>query len=294
MADPPVLCPLVTPFDDDAVDADALAALVERLRSIGLDGFVPCGTTGEFASLTVEERRTVIETTVEAAGDATVLAGVADTTVDGVRSGIAHADAVGADGALTTLPYFHGANDPEGELRFLREATADAGLPVYLYNIPPYVGREIPPDVISRAAEIDAVQGLKDTSDDLSYLRRVDRRTPDDFPIYQGIDSLYLPSVLVGATGGIHAVSNALPEAFVALRDAVADGDLDRARTVATAAIEPVFEACAEYGFAPATKVAAAERGFVEDASVRAPLVELDADERADVEAAVRSALEAV
>jgi len=294
MVDPTVHCPLVTPFDGDAVDAAALASLVGTLSDAGIDGFVPCGTTGEFTSLTHAERRTVVETVAEAADDGWVLAGVADTTVAGVRDGLEHAASVGADAALVTLPYYHGANAPRGEVEFVEAVAQDAPLPIYLYNLPAYVGREIDPEVAAAAADLDPVVGMKDSSDDLSYLRRIDRYTPGSFALYQGIDTLYVPSCLVGATGGIHAVSNALPEAFVAVRDALAAGDVDRATSLAGRTIEPVFEQLSEHGFASATKVAAAARGFLDDASVRPPLTELDPDARAAVEAAVDDALTAL
>ena len=171
MVDPTVHCPLVTPFDGDEVDAEALASLVETLADAGLDGFVPCGTTGEFTSLTHAERRTVVETVAEAADDGWVLAGVADTTVAGVREGLEHAASVGADAALVTLPYYHGANAPRGEVRFLEAVAEDAPLPIYLYNLPAYVGREIPLKVVAAAADLEPVVGMKDSSDDLSYLR---------------------------------------------------------------------------------------------------------------------------
>jgi 4-hydroxy-tetrahydrodipicolinate synthase len=293
-SDYPVYPPLVTPFADGGVDADALESLVSTLDDRGVDGFVPCGTTGEFASLGPEEYQAVLETTVDAADGSRVVAGVADTSVGGVRSRLETAAAAGSDAALLTLPYFHTANDRSGNLEFLRAVADDSPLPLYLYNIPPYVGTRIEPETVAAAAQLEAVRGLKDSSGDFGYFQALARRTPADFELLQGFDSLLVPSLSFGATGGINALANAIPEVFARTTAAVARGDHGRARTLSDEAIAPLFEQCAEHGFAPATKAAAAARGFVPSADVRPPLVALDADARADVEAAVDRALEYV
>jgi 4-hydroxy-tetrahydrodipicolinate synthase len=287
----PVYPPLVTPFADGTVDADALTSLVEALDERGVDGFVPCGTTGEFASLSDPEYRTVVETTVDAADGARVVAGVADTSVAGVLDRIETAAAAGSDAALLTLPYFHTANDAAGDEAFVRAVAEETTLPLYLYNIPVYVGTELDPDTVAAAAAMDGVVGLKDSSGDFGYFQSVARRTPDEFELLQGFDSLLVPSLAFGGSGGINALANAIPEVFARTTTAVARGDLERARALSDEAIAPLFEQCAVHGFAPATKVAAAARGFIPSTTVRPPLVTLDADARSTVEDAVEQAL---
>jgi 4-hydroxy-tetrahydrodipicolinate synthase len=290
----PVSAPLVTPFTaENEVDTDALASLVDAIERRGVEGVVPCGTTGEFASLTREEYRQVIETTVDTA-DGRVVAGVADTSVAGVRSRIEAASRAGCDAVLLTGPYFHTENASGGTERFLRAAVADSPLPVYLYNLPAYVGTELDPSTVAELAEEGLVDGLKDSGGDLDYLLTLARETPSGFEIYCGVDSLLVPALVGGATGGINALANVVPEAFDAATAALAAGDVERAVTLSQTAIAPLFEQCATHGFAPATKVAAASRGFLASAAIRPPLVDLGSDEREEVADAVEHALSVV
>lgn len=286
-----VLCPLVTPFSNGSVNESALAALVDQLEDAGMDGLVPAGATGEFASLTDDEYRTVLRTTIDAADDVPVMAGTADTTVPGTLDRIETAADLGADAALVVLPYFHGANDPAGNEAFLTAVADDAALPVYLYNIPSCTGQEIAPATVERVGRHENVRGLKDSSGDFTYVLDVLSRTPEDFHLFQGFDSHLIPATLMGATGGINALSNAIPETFVAARDAVAAGDLERAQEIGTERIAPLFQQCVTHGFAPATKAAVASRGWLETASVRPPLVELDEEAEAEISKAVDRAL---
>ena len=288
--------PIVTPFDGDGdVDTDTLASHVDALVEAGLDGMVPCGTTGEFASLTDAERRTVVETTVEAAdGRVPVIAGAADTTVSGVLDRLRAADAAGADAGLVTLPYYHNSTAPAGQRAFLDAVADDAPLPVFLYDIPSTVGEPIDPDVLAAVAERDSVVGLKDTSGDVSAVDTAVDRTPDEFTVFQGVDALLYPSASLGVDGGIHALSQVVPEVFVALGEAIRDGDDERALTLHRRAVAPLFDRCGDHGFAPATKVAAAHRGYIPDPRVRPPLTLPDEAAREDIRADVDAALDVV
>lgn len=108
-----VACPTITPLDGGAVDVASLRSHIKWLLDAGVDGRVPCGTTGEFASLTDEERATVVETTVTAAdGRVPVVAGAADTTVPGAAGRVDRAVAAGARAAIVPPPYYHGGSDP--------------------------------------------------------------------------------------------------------------------------------------------------------------------------------------
>jgi 4-hydroxy-tetrahydrodipicolinate synthase len=285
--------PIVTPFDAaDDVDADALASHVDALVEAGLDGMVPCGTTGEFASLDDDERRTVIETVVDAAdGRVPVIAGAADTSVSRVRDHLSSAAAAGADAGLVTLPYYHASTSPDGQRAFVESVTEDSPLPILLYDIPATVGEPIDVDVLADAATRESVVGMKDTTGDLTGLEAKIGATPDSFAVFQGVDAQLYPSASLGVDGGIHALSQVIPEVFVALAEAIRAGDDDRALTLHRRAVAPLFGRCADHGFAPATKVAAAHRGFIPDPAVRPPLTLPDEDAceaiRADVDAAL-------
>ncbi|AUV81723.1 dihydrodipicolinate synthase family protein [Salinigranum rubrum] len=294
MSEYPVYAPLVTPFTPaDTVDVDALASLVDSVESRGVDGVVPCGTTGEFASLADEEYGRVVEATVDAASG-TVVTGVSDTSVAGVRSKVALATDAGCDAVLLTGPYFHTENATGGTEAFLREAVADAPVPVYLYNLPAYVGVRLEPATVRSLAEDRVIDGIKDSSGDVEYLLTLVRATPPEFEVFCGYDSVLVPALTGGITGGINALANVVPEVFDVTTSALADGDVERAVRLSQAAIAPLFEQCSTHGFAPATKAGAAARGFIDSTAVRPPLVDLDDGAQEDVAAAVEDALTVV
>lgn len=265
-----VSCPLVTPFADGSIDDGALESLIDHLIDGGIDGLFPCGTTGEFASLAPEERRRVIEATVDRADRRVpVMAGAAATSVTETLEYLESAAAAGADAGVVTPPYFHTANDPAGNRRFF-EAVADGSpLPLVLYNIPVCTGRPIEPDTVAAVAEHDAIVGLKDSGGDLDYFLTVMRKAPEGFSLVLGYDALLVPALRMGADGGINALANVVPETFA---ETVAAADDERGRELQQEAIAPLFESCMEYGFAPATKAALVHRGVIPSAEVRPPL----------------------
>jgi 4-hydroxy-tetrahydrodipicolinate synthase len=277
------LVPTITPFSDGSVDAAAVADLAEFVLEGGADGLVPCGTTGEFASLSTAEYETVVSASVDAAAGAPVLPGAAATSVAGTLERIDIAADCGADAVLVVLPYFHGANAPSGNERFLRAVLEETSLPIVLYNIPSCVGQSIDADLVEAVADHPKLAGMKDTSGDLTHVIDVIRRTGEEFHLFQGWDSQLVPAVSMGATGGINAVSNYLPGLVAETIDAAAEDDVERARSRQLDHIAPLFDTSLEFGFAPTTKAALVERGVIEDDAVRPPLVELDADQTATV-----------
>jgi len=275
-------CPIVTPFDGDGrLDTDALADLVDRLVSEGIDLLVPCGTTGEVTALTDSERRSVIETTVSAAADrATVMAGVGGTAVATVRERIRHAADAGADSALVVAPYFGGQPAPEGNERFFAAVADDIDLPLFLYNIPPATGQQIAPETVDSLARRGLYEGIKDSSGDLTYLDELIDRTPAAFDVFQGWDAQYVPALAMGTDGAINAVTHLAPERFAAAAAAVASGEMAAARGHQFDGIDPAAHACLDHGFAPAVKAVLAERGVLATDTVRPPLVGLDEKDR--------------
>ncbi|OYR79963.1 dihydrodipicolinate synthase family protein, partial [Halorubrum distributum] len=140
----------------------------------------------------------------------------------------------------------------------------------------------------------DSIIGRKDTSGDVSAVDTAVDRTPDEFTVFQGVDALLYPSASLGVDGGIHALSQVIPEVFVALGEAIRDGDDERALTLHRRAVRPLFARCADHGFAPATKVAAAHRGYIPDPPGRPPLTLPDEDARGAIRADVDAALDVV
>lgn len=280
-----VQCPIVTPIGDDgSVDTDGLVAVADALVDAGIDGLVPCGTTGEFAALTDDERRTVVRTTVRAAdGRVPVMAGVGGTAVDDVRRRIRDAADAGADSVLVPAPYFGGQASREGNEAFFRAVLEEPPLPVYLYNIPSAVGQTLRPDTVVSLADRDAVVGIKDSSGDIAAFDEVVRRTPDEFEVYQGWDAGFVPALVMGADGGINSLTHLVADAFDAAVEAVTTGDIERARELQQETIDPPFAFCREHGFGPSIKAALAERGVIESDGVRPPQESLSESERAEL-----------
>ncbi len=291
---PPIasLPAMVTPFDaDEAVDHEAISRIAERTVEGGVDGLVPCGTTGEFASLSREERRAVIETTVETADERVpVIAGAAATTVEHAVEFIDDANSVGADGVLLTPPYYHGANNPVGNRTFFDRVTDETALPIYLYNIPSCTSGPITVETVAELASNDVIHGIKDTSGEFSTIERFVAETPDSFRVFQGYDDHFVGAQAMGADGGINALTGVFPSAFRTLCDALKVDGLKRARAIQRHVVSPMFEVAVEYGFAPTVKAALKELNHLEHATVRPPLVELDESNRATVTDAVESA----
>lgn len=264
---------MVTPFRDGDVDEDALADLLASLVDGGIDGLFPCGTTGEFASLTAAERARVVELTVDYAEGTPVLAGAGATSVEETLSHVEAAADAGADAAVVVPPYFHGANDSAGERAFFEAVGDESDLPLLLYNIPSCTGAPISPAVVASLAHHETYLGLKDSGGDLGYFLRLMRETPEEFLLLQGFDNLFLPSLRMGADGGVNALSNVLPEQFGELFESADD---ERADRIHERAVAPLFESCLDAGFAPAAKAALVETGVLPSDEVRPPLVPLE------------------
>jgi len=280
-----VLTPLVTPFDADGdLDVAGLESLVRHVAAAGVDGIVPCGTTGEFETLSPEEYRTVVRTATETApDDCRVIVGTAATDVSTVHDRMAFAAEQGADSTLVVPPYYGGQASETGNEAFFDAVLSDAPLPVYLYNIPGAVGQKLPVETVAALAESDAVAGLKDSSGDLPYVTSVLNRTPEEFTVYQGHDGLFVPSLVLGGDGGVSALSHLLYSELERAGTALAGGDVTQARTVQRDVLSPLSEACAEFGFAPTVKALLADRGVIDHATVRPPRDSLSPDAVASV-----------
>lgn len=284
-----ITTPLVTPFADDDLDEESLDAVLDHVLAGGVDGLFPCGTTGEVASLTTDERLATLERVASrASDDVPVLVGGTGTAVASTREWITAAAAAGADGVVATAPYFHPANDPAGYRDFFAGIADDSPLPILLYNIPACVGEAIPISVVTALADHPNVIGLKDSSGDLTYGMQALDATPAEFLVIQGYDPLVLPSLRLGFDGGINAVSNVVPDAYAAVAADPTGGD---ARTAHEDAILPLFSLCQEHGFAAGAKAALLSRDVIDTADVRPPLVSVSADAASKPLARARDAI---
>lgn len=224
---------LITPFNRGIVDEDALARLVRLQVKAGVSGLVPCGSTGEAATLSASEKERIVRTVIETAlGKVPVIAGVGtnDTkkTVEAARA----AEGWGADALLVLAPYY---NKPtQGGLYLHFKAVADAvGLPIIVYNIPGRTGVNIQPQTLSRiAADCRNVLAVKEASGSLDQVSETLALAKPELKVLSGDDSLTLPMMSVGAAGVVSVVSNLLPKETSDLCRAALAGDFAKARRI--------------------------------------------------------------
>ena len=221
---------LVTPFRGGEVDTRALEALVEAQIAGGIDALVPCGSTGEAATLTHEEHLAVVRAVVRVArGRVPVIAGTgSNSTAEAIRL-TRGAEEAGADAALLISPYYNRPTQ-DGIYRHYAAVADASGLPLILYNIPGRTGSNITPDTIARLARLPNIAGVKEASGNLAQVLEIIDESGPDFGIYSGDDILTLPIMAAGGHGVIAVGANLMPRAYVELTDALLAGDLERAR----------------------------------------------------------------
>jgi 4-hydroxy-tetrahydrodipicolinate synthase len=225
-----VLTALVTPFRDGEIDETALRALVERQIAAGIDGLVPCGSTGESATLSHAEHRRVVEIVVHATrGRVPVVAGTGSNNTREAIELTLHAKEAGADGALLISPYY---NKPTQEGLYLHyaEIARRTAFPLVLYNIPGRTASNMLPATIARLADLEQVVGIKEACGDLEQISEVVERCPESFAVVSGDDALTLPVLAVGGKGVISTTSNVAPAEMVSLVRSFRAGDADTAR----------------------------------------------------------------
>jgi 4-hydroxy-tetrahydrodipicolinate synthase len=269
---------LVTPFRNDEIDYPALSALIEQQVSAGIAGLVPCGSTGESATLSHAEHERLIAFTVEqVAGRVQVIAGTgSNNTKESIRL-TQFAKSCGADGALLIAPYY---NRPTQEgLYAHHSAIANAvELPQLLYNIPGRTGVNIEPATIARLSEISNIVGVKDASGSLDQVSRTIEACPPGFVVLSGDDSLTLPILSVGGRGVIAVISNLLPEKLCALVTSWQQGNAEEARRIHYELL-PLMRALGLATNPIPVKAALASLGLISD-EIRLPLTPLQAEHR--------------
>lgn len=216
---------LVTPFRDGSVDEDALKRLVEFQVREGIDGIVPCGTTGEASTLSYEEHERVIELTVKwVAGKVPVIAGTGSNSTKETIELTEIAKNLGADLALVVAPYYNRPSQ-EGMYHHFKKVAEDVDLPLILYNIPGRTGVNMLPELVARLAQIPNIVAIKEAAGSMQQVADIFRLTKGEFPIFSGDDNLFLPMMAMGATGVISVVSNVVPAKMRMLGEAFLAGD---------------------------------------------------------------------
>ncbi len=226
-----VYAAIVTHFDSDLrIDHDAVAAEVSRLIAAGIHGIVPNGTVGEGGSLTREERRAVIETTVNAAaGQAPVCAGVSASTAEQAAIYARDARSAGADSVMALPPLLYRADRRE-LIEFFGTVAREADLPLMVYNNPQSSGSDLEPDLLADLVrEVPAITALKETSGDARRIAHLVNLCAD-VDVMVGGDDWALEGFCAGAAGWVSGVADVFPAETVRLWDLCQAGDLPAAR----------------------------------------------------------------
>lgn len=265
---------LVTPFGPGAtLDEACLRALVERQIAGGVRVLVPCGTTGESATLSADEQQRVIAITAEVArGRARVLAGAGGNATSAVVERAQTARSLGVDGILVVAPYYNKPTQAGLMAHFHAVAQAVHGLPVVLYNVPGRTGSNIEASTaVALARESENIVAVKEASGNLAQIMAILRERPDGFRVLSGDDALTLAVMVLGGEGIISVASNEVPDLMSRLADLAAQGDWDRARTLHYRLL-PLMEANFLESNPGPVKAAMALMGLLEE-RFRLPLV---------------------
>ncbi len=233
---------LVTPFRDNKLDEEAFKKLISLQLEGGVDGVVPCGTTGEASTLDYEEHERVIELTIQyAKGAVPVIAGTGSNSTTEAIELTAKAKQIGADMCLLTTPYYNKPTQ-EGLYRHYRKIAEEVDIPLVLYNIPGRTGVNMTPETIKRLADIPNIVAIKEASGSLVQVAEIYKLTKGKFTILSGDDNLFLPMMSVGAVGVISVLSNILPVKIKALFKAfLEERDIEKARDM-NADLMPLFQ----------------------------------------------------
>jgi len=223
---------LVTPFKDGKVDWQSLENLIEFHIQNGTRGIVPCGTTGESATLSHEEHDAVVKTVVNTVNKRVpVIAGTgSNSTAEAVRLTRA-AENSGADGALMISPYYNRPTQ-EGIYQHYRKVASEVGIPIIVYNIPGRTGSKIEPETLARMAEIDNIAGVKEATGSVDQAIDVIRLCGDRLAVYSGEDSLIFSLMALGGKGVISTVANVAPKQTAELAEACLKGDWESGRAL--------------------------------------------------------------
>lgn len=221
---------IVTPFlQDGSVDEEGLRENIEFLINNGVAGIVPCGTTGESATLSWDEHLRVVDIALDQVRSRVqVIAGAgSNNTVESIRAA-RHAREKGADAALVITPYYNKPTQ-EGLYQHYRAIAREVDIPMVVYNVPGRTGVNILPSTVERLCEFDSIVAVKEASGNVLQVSEIHKRCGDRLAILSGDDALTLPILACGGTGVVSVTANILPQRMKALVDAFFAGDSARA-----------------------------------------------------------------
>jgi 4-hydroxy-tetrahydrodipicolinate synthase len=269
---------IVTPFRNGKLDERAFGDLIEWQIANGTNGIVPCGTTGESATLTHDEHHRVVRLTVEVAkGRVPVIAGTGSNSTDEAISLTRHAKDAGADGALLITPYYNKPTQ-EGLYRHYKAVAEAVDMPLVLYNIPGRTGVNMLPATVARLAVMKNIVGIKEGSGSVQQASYIAQACGDRLIVLSGDDPLTLPMMAVGAKGVITVTANVMPKEMAQLVASFQAGRIDEARRIHFA-LSALFAALFYETNPIPVKEALGMMGKI-DPELRLPLCAMSADNR--------------
>jgi 4-hydroxy-tetrahydrodipicolinate synthase len=282
------LVAIVTPFSKGKFDEKAMADLIEFHIASGTQGIVPCGTTGESATLTPQEHERVVAVTVDVVNKRIpVIAGTGSNSTDEAILFTKHAKAVGADGALLITPYYNKPTQ-EGLFRHFEAVAKAVDLPQILYNIPGRTSINMLPDTTARLSQLPSIIGIKEGSGSLQQVSEIIHRSKPGFLVLSGDDPLTLPMMSLGGKGVITVTANVAPTDMAHMVSAALKGDYERARTLHFK-LTPLFSALFLETNPIPVKAALAMMGKMSE-EVRLPLTPLADEYRPQLREALKQA----
>ena len=223
---------IVTPFKNGKVDASALRGLIEFHIENGTDGIVPCGTTGESATLNHAEHEEVIRIAVETCkGRIPVLAGTGSNSTHEAVELTQRAQEFGADGALLITPYYNKPTQ-EGLYQHFSAVAKESDLPIMLYNVPSRTAVNMEPGTVARLSVIKNIIGIKEASGSLVQVSEIIDACGPDFAMISGEDALTWPILAIGGKGAISVTANLVPGKCAKLCQAAKEGDIETAKAL--------------------------------------------------------------
>lgn len=279
---------ITTPFHEDgSIDFETLRADVRRLEDAGVDGIVPCGSTGESAALTHDEHIDVVDAVIEAAEAVPVIAGAGSNSTHEAVSLSERSERAGADALLHISPYYN-TPEPAGMEDHFRQVADAVDIPIIVYNVPSRTGRTIEIDTAVSLASHETIAGYKAASGDMGQISEVIERTrEEDFSVLSGDDGMTLPMLSAGATGAISVAANVAPEAVSELIWHALEGEFEHARGVHHD-LGPLFRALfVETNPIPVKEAMATVYDY--PPHLRGPLTRLREEHRDQLEAALAS-----
>lgn len=276
-----ILVPIVTPFNSNGdVDTDTLTTLVNAFIDKGVTGIVACGTTGEYYTFSDAERELVLTTIAKAAkGKVTLIAGINNLSTDTSIELANQAERLGYDGLMLSAPPYS-LPEQDGIIAHFEKVADASTLPIIMYNFPARVGVAIEFDTVAHLAKHPNIIGVKESSGDFSHALRMLQANFDNFEVVCGCDDQPVDFFFWGAKSWIAGAANVFPEEQVALFNATQEGNWDKAKQIMSK-IYPAIHSMESGNYNQKAK-AGCLKGSINVGSVRVPLTDMPADEKAD------------